>query len=470
MTPLRSLEITLFGETYEITSSFLDRYNKPGPRYTSYPTAPEWNEAFGEEDFLELCREADRRKRPVSLYIHLPFCERLCLFCGCNVVIKKDHSVTRPYLERLKAEIDRVAEEIDPSRPVIQIHLGGGTPTYLSADELTELYRHLQKHFTIAVDAEISIEVDPRVTTREQIERLRALGFNRISMGIQDFDPKVQETVRRIQPYELTRDLIEISREVGFPSVNIDLIYGLPYQTVDSFRKTLDLIVGLSPDRIALFSYAHVPWMKKQQKSLGRHLPEGMEKFRIFREGIETFTRAGYRYIGMDHFARPDDELCRAQDERTLHRNFQGYTTKAGADLYGLGVSSISGIADGYAQNHRALPDYAEAIDRGGLAIMRGCRLSADDRLRREVIGRILCHAFLPFAEVEADFGIDFHEVFERELTALRPLADDGLVTLTDERLTVTPLGRIFIRNIAMVFDRYLQEKKLDRPLFSKTL
>jgi oxygen-independent coproporphyrinogen-3 oxidase len=290
-------------------------------------------------------------------------------------------------------------------------------------------------------------------------------------MGIQDFQPKVQETIHRVQPYEMTRDLIVASREIGFQSVNIDLIYGLPYQTADSFRATIDQALTLLPDRVAMFSYAHVPWLKKQQGSFEAHLPEGMEKFRIFRAGLEKFLSAGYLYIGMDHFARPGDELAIAQQNRTLHRNFQGYTTKAGADLYGMGVSAISSIGEAYAQNRREVPAYESTVATRGIATMRGYRLSADDVLRRAVIGRLLCHTVIPKHEVEAEFGIAFDQYFAAELLRLESARDEGLVVLSSEDIRVTPLGRIFIRNIAMTFDRYLHEQQMDqRPLFSKTL
>ncbi|MGH9561880.1 MAG: oxygen-independent coproporphyrinogen III oxidase, partial [Terracidiphilus sp.] len=337
--------------------------------------------------------------------------------------------------------------------------------------QMEDLFGHTRERFTFADDAEIGIEVDPRVTTVAHLETLRRLGFNRLSMGIQDFQPKVQETIHRVQPYEMTRDLIVASRKLGFASLNVDLIYGLPYQSAEGFRATIDQVLTLAPDRVAMFSYAHVPWLKKQQGSFQGHLPEGREKFRILRAGLEGFLNAGYVYIGMDHFALPGDELAIAQQNRTLHRNFQGYTTKAGADLYGMGVSAISSIGEAYAQNRREVPAYQACVGERGTATMRGYRLSKDDEIRREVIGRLLCHTVIPKSEIESDFGISFDEYFREELDSLAESRAEGLVALAAGEIRVTPLGRIFIRNVAMIFDRYLREQQMDqKPLFSKTL
>jgi oxygen-independent coproporphyrinogen-3 oxidase len=458
-------------EIAQITDATLEKYNRPGPRYTSYPTAPVWKEDFGPDDLESFYARAEKEATPLSLYMHIPFCESLCLFCACNVSIQKDKKVAIPYLEALKREIEHVSQRVSKNRTVIQFHWGGGTPTYLTPAQMEDLFGHARQRFTFAPDAEIGIEIDPRVTGRAHLESLRRLGFNRLSMGIQDFHPKVQETIHRVQPYELTRDLIVAARELGFESLNVDLIYGLPYQTAESFQDTIDKTLSLAPDRVAMFSYAHVPWLKKQQGSFAEHLPEGMEKFRIFRAGLERFLGAGYLYIGMDHFARPGDELAVAQRNRTLHRNFQGYTTKAGADLYGMGVSAISSIGGAYAQNRREVPAYQQTIGTRGIATMRGYRLSEDDLLRRAVIGRLLCHTVIPKHEIERDFSIHFDEYFAPELQRLEEARDEGLVVLDPEEIRVTPLGRIFIRNVAMAFDRYLHEQQMDqRPLFSKTL
>ncbi len=347
------LNLELDRERFRISPDFLALYNRPGPRYTSYPTAPVWRDDFGPGDLERAYEQADAAGTPISMYMHLPFCESLCLFCACNVVITKDHSVAPPYLATLKREIAYVAERVSRSRQVVQFHWGGGTPTYLTPAQMEDLFGFTAERFSFAPDAEIGIEVDPRVTSVQHLETLRRLGFNRLSMGIQDFDPEVQQAVKRVQPLEMTSELIARSRELGFESLNVDLIYGLPYQTADRFVRTVDEVLGIAPDRIALFSYAHVPWLRKQQGSLAASLPEGMEKFRIFSAAIEKFLGAGYQYIGMDHFAKPNDELAVAQRNRTLHRNFQGYTTKAGADLYGMGVSAISAVGTAYAQNYR---------------------------------------------------------------------------------------------------------------------
>jgi len=458
-------------EIGQITDAILEKYNRPGPRYTSYPTAPVWKDDFGPDDLENYYVQANTAAAPVSLYMHLPFCENLCLFCACNVSIQKNKNVTIPYLEALKREIDHVSSRISKKRAVTQFHWGGGTPTYLTPTQMEDLFGYASEHFTFAADAEIGIEIDPRVTSRAHLESLRRLGFNRLSMGIQDFQPKVQETIHRVQPYEMTRDLILAARELGFESLNVDLIYGLPYQTAESFRSTIDKTVTLAPDRVAMFSYAHVPWLKKQQGSFQMYLPEGMEKFRIFRTGLEHFLDAGYVYIGMDHFALPGDELAIAQKNRTLHRNFQGYTTKAGADLYGMGVSAISSVAGAYAQNLKEVPAYQSTVASRGIATARGYKLSEDDVLRRAVISRLLCHTVIPKHEIEQQFAISFDEYFGPELEHLNDSRDEGLVILEPDQIRVTPLGRIFIRNVAMVFDRYLREQQMDqRPLFSKTL
>ncbi len=454
-----------------VGEEFLAKYNRPGPRYTSYPTAPVWNDSFGPVDLEQTFEEAENAKTPVSLYMHIPFCESLCLFCACNVVIQKNKSVAPPYLDVLKREMERISCSISKTRQVVQFHWGGGTPTYLTPVQIEDLFGFTREHFQFAPDSEIGIEVDPRVTSRTHLETIRKMGFNRLSMGIQDFHPDVQKAVHRIQPYEMTRDLLFAARELGFDSINVDLIYGLPYQTPETFAHTVDQIISLSPDRIALFSYAHVPWLKKQQGSFVTHLPEGMVKFEIFRTGLLQFVEAGYLYIGMDHFAKPGDELAVSQQNRTLHRNFQGYTTKAGADLYGMGITAISGIQAAYAQNYRDIPSWQKAVAERGLATMRGYHLSEEDLLRRAVISRLLCHTVVVKDEISREFRIDFDEYFEEELRRLEAFREDGLILLNRNEIRATWLGRIFIRNLAMVFDPYLEKQQLAaKPLFSKTL
>jgi oxygen-independent coproporphyrinogen-3 oxidase len=458
-------------EELRVGEEFLARYNRPGPRYTSYPTAPVWNDSFGPDDLERVHEEAERAQSPVSLYMHIPFCESLCLFCACNVIIQKDKRVAPPYLGVLKSEMERVSRSVSKQREVVQFHWGGGTPTYLTPEQIEDLFGAVRARFTFAADAEIGIEVDPRVTSRTHLETLRRLGFNRLSMGIQDFHAEVQKAIHRIQPFELTRDLLFAARELGFDSINVDLIYGLPYQTPERFAHTVEQILELAPDRVALFSYAHVPWLKKQQGSFAAHLPEGMQKFEIFRTGMLKFLGAGYLYIGMDHFAKPGDELAISQQNRTLHRNFQGYTTKAGADLYGMGVTAISGIQNAYAQNHRDLAAWEKAVAERGIATMRGYRLSEDDRLRRSVISRLLCHTVVVKEEIAREFGVDFDRYFANELAHLEAAREDGLVSLEPHEIRATWLGRIFIRNLAMVFDPYLEKQQLAaKPLFSKTL
>jgi len=458
-------------EELRVGEEFLAKYNRPGPRYTSYPTAPVWNASFGVENLVEAHRRAERARSPISLYMHLPFCQSLCLFCACNVIIEKDKKVALPYIEVLKQEIERVHRLVSREREVVQCHWGGGTPTYLSPEQIAELFTFTREHFSFSPDAEIGIEVDPRVTSRAHLEALRKLGFNRLSMGIQDFHPEVQQAINRVQPFEQTRDLLQAARQLGFDSINVDLIYGLPFQSPDRFAHTVDQILALEPDRVALFSYAHVPWLKKQQGAFASKLPEGMQKFEIFRTGLLKFLEAGYLYIGMDHFAKPGDELAVSQQNRTLHRNFQGYTTKAGADLYGMGVTAISGIQDTYAQNQRELSAWQAAVAATGYATMRGYTLSGDDRIRRSVISRLLCHTVIFKDEVAREFGIDFDEYFAPELQQLEPSRDDGLVVLDGNEIRTTWLGRIFIRNLAMVFDPYLERQQLNaKPLFSKTL
>jgi oxygen-independent coproporphyrinogen III oxidase len=458
-------------EELRVSEAFLAKYNRPGPRYTSYPTAPVWNDAFGPDDLERVHEESDRARAPVSLYMHIPFCESLCLFCACNVIIQKDKSVAPPYLEILKRELARVSRAVSRERSVVQFHWGGGTPTYLTPPQIDDLFGATRESFTFAPDAEVGIEVDPRVTTTAHLETLRRLGFNRLSMGIQDFHPEVQKAIHRIQPFEMTRDLIATARELGFDSINVDLIYGLPHQTAERFGHTVDQILELDPDRVALFSYAHVPWLKKQQGAFVTFLPEGMQKFEIFRTGLLKFLEGGYLYIGMDHFAKPGDELAVSQRNRTLHRNFQGYTTKAGADLYGMGVTAISGIQNAYAQNHRDQPSWEKAVNDRGIATMRGYHLSADDRLRRAVISRLLCHTIVIKDEISREFGIDFDEYFADELRRLRAPQEDRLVVAAGGEIRTTWLGRLFIRNLAMIFDPYLEKQQLAaKPLFSKTL
>ncbi len=474
-----AIPIRLRGETLPMTTELLDKYNVQGPRYTSYPTAPEWTDAIGPADFEAACERANTAKRPISLYVHLPFCDEQCWFCGCfmKVVPKPDRQgeergEVEGYLADLHREIDLLAARVDRSRPVVQVHWGGGTPTYLTPKQADALAEHLLDAFRPAPLAEISVEVDPRVTTPEHLAVLRRHGWNRVSMGVQDFDPEVQELVNRVQPFEMTKALVDASRELGYESLNLDLIYGLPGQRLAGFAHSVDQVLTLRPDRIAMYSYAHVPWLKKPQRVLAAHLPEGTEKFAIFVSGIEKFSEAGYVYIGMDHFALPHDEIARAQVERTLWRNFQGYTTHAGVDLYALGVSSIAQIDDVYVQNTKDYAAYHAACAEGRPSTIKGWRLTSEDQLRRTVITNLLCHCVIKKREVEKQFGIaSFDERFAREVAALPAFVADGLVEPRTDEIRVTPLGRIFIRNVAMLFDPYLLKRPADQPkIFSRTL
>ena len=455
-----------------VSYELLHKYNVPGPRYTSYPPAPSWSDAFGPKDYEALIEEsnAGSSPAPLSLYLHLPFCERLCFFCGCTVVITgKNHTPQEHYLQTIEREIRWLAARVPKSRRIVQLHWGGGTPTYFPPAHIERLAGLLHDSFAFAPDAEVGIEIDPRVTTADHLRVCAAMGFNRLSMGVQDFEPKVQEAVNRIQPFEATRDLTLAARELGFTSVNMDLIYGLPHQTHESFSRTIDKILSIGPDRLAVYSYANVPWMKKHQKVLEKFLPTEREKFEIFTTALNRFADAGYEYVGMDHFARPDDELARARADRTLWRNFQGYTTKAGTDLFGLGMSAIGGIGDAYVQNHRDLNVYGAAIERGGPATMRGFRLTEDDRLRRRVIMNLLCHGVVVKREIESEFGIAFDSYFRDALARLEDCREDGLVELAADRITATALGRVFLRNLAMPFDAHLPADS-QKPMFSRTL
>ena len=431
-------------------NALIERYNRPAPRYTSYPPAPHWKSAGG----ALLHYALHNSSRPLSLYFHIPFCERLCLYCGCNVVVKKDHGVAIPYIEWLQREMSLCGEA--HGRPVTQMHWGGGTPTYLEPKQIQELFNAIVSRFAVSKYAEISIEIDPRVTSIEHLQVLRSLGFNRLSVGIQDFDPQVQQAVRRIQSFESTRQLFAEARRLQFESINVDLIYGLPFQNRYSFRHTLELIRRLEADRIAVFSYAHVPSLKKQQKALEKHLPSDQEKFDLFLTAIDYLTTAGYDFIGLDHFAKPNDPLSQAWKDGTLHRNFQGYSTHADTDLLGFGVSSISHIGDVFLQNHRELADYANSVIQGNVPVARGYVLTEDDRIRAAVIEKILCHASLSKSEIEDQFGIVFDRYFDSELQRLKEFEHDRLLAGVQTRvITILKTGRLFIRSVAQVFDAF---------------
>lgn len=451
------------------TLELLRKYSVPGPRYTSYPTAPYFHTGFGEADWLEALAAADPA-RGLSLYAHIPFCDSLCYYCGCNMVATRDYSKTVPYLAALEREMAVIAARVDPSRRVHQLHWGGGTPTFLNPDDIRRLMDAMRRHFTLAPDAEVSCEVDPRELTFEHLVALHESGFNRVSFGVQDMDPAVQEAVNRIQPAPLIRQVLDWARELGFSSINLDLIVGLPKQTVASFQRTLDQVVAWAPDRLAVFAYAHVPWLKKHQKLIHEaDLPDLATRLALQQAVNQTLGAAGYINIGLDHFARPEDELVRAQRNKTLWRNFQGYTTHKDSDILAFGVSSISQTADVYMQNEKNLKRYETRVAGSGFAVERGVKLTRDDRIRRDVITRVMCDLELDFAAFGREWGIAFADYFAESLADLAPLAADGLVELRAERLDVTPTGRLFLRNIGMCFDRYLKEAASERPRYSKT-
>lgn len=435
----------------------IEKYNYAGPRYTSYPTALEFSENFGEADFQQAVQRYP--DRPLSLYVHIPFCHRLCYFCGCNKIVTRQLHKADRYLDVLEQEI-RQRAPLFSGRCVTQLHWGGGTPTFLNQQQVSRLVALLREHFTIADDVEMSIEVDPREIELEMIDHLRAEGFNRLSMGVQDFNKAVQERVNRVQDEETIFALVQRAREQGFRSVSLDLIYGLPLQTPESFAFTLQRVIALNPDRLSVFNYAHMPALfAAQRKIKDDELPGAAQKLQILQETIATLTGDGYQFIGMDHFARPDDELAVAQRAGELHRNFQGYTTQGETDLLGLGVSAISMLGDSYAQNHKELKAYYADVEQRGNALWRGLTLSDDDCLRRDVIKALICNFALDFAAIEAQHPIEFERYFAEDLALLAPLVADGLVEQRGRSLHVTGVGRLLIRNICMCFDVYMRQK-----------
>ena len=474
--PMNGTPVSDAANARPTTAELLSRYDRPGPRYTSYPTANEFHAGFSESDYRERLAAADAESdSPLSLYAHLPFCEERCLYCGCNVVITRHRDVAEDYLRHVVLETDLLARHLPHRRRISQMHWGGGTPTYYPAGDLARLFDAIGRHFTFTDDAEIGIEVDPRVTNDAQIALLRRLGFNRISMGVQDFAAPVQEAVHRVQSYELTKGLVDRARAEGFHSVNIDLIYGLPYQTLAGFARTLEQVITLRPERVAVYSFAYVPWIKAHMKHIPTAaLPDAALKLELLALTIDAFTRGGYRAIGMDHFALPEDELARAVEARTLHRNFMGYTVQTARDMVALGISGIGDLQGAYVQNVKKLPEYYGALDAGRFPIERGMALNADDVVRRHVITTLMCNLHLDLREVERLFDLSFADTFRAELAALTgpdSPAAHGLITVTPEAIDVTPLGRLFVRNVCMAFDRYLGARTAqDRPVFSRTV
>jgi len=444
-----------------LDAELLKRYDRLGPRYTSYPAAPQFSTAFTEADLGAHAARSNTRpgRRPLSLYLHVPFCFSPCFYCGCNRLITRDTAKGERYVEHLLHEIALVAPLFDREREVVQLHLGGGTPNFLGAATLEWLMDGLGEAFTLsrAPARDFSIELDPRSVPPEYASALARLGFNRVSLGVQDFDPEVQRAVNRMQGTEETLDLIDACRDSGFRSVNVDLIYGLPRQSPAAFRRTLRMVMSARPDRIAVYGYAHLPGLFKAQRRIDpATLPSPAKRLELLRLAIEELSAGGYRYIGMDHFALPDDELVHAQEAGALQRNFMGYTTHAGCDLVGLGVSAISHIGDSFSQNFRELKKWETALAAGHLPLWRGLALSPDDRVRAAVIAQLMCHGVIDMRAIEANFGIDFAAYFKKPLARLQAYAADGLIVIGNGRITVTGMGRLLLRSIAMCFDAYL--------------
>jgi oxygen-independent coproporphyrinogen-3 oxidase len=460
----------MMDQSIKFDLDLINRYDKSGPRYTSYPTALELHEGFGEQEYRRHIALSNTAGGPLSLYFHIPFCDTVCFYCACNKIVTKNRKHAEPYLESLCKEIALQGELFDKNRVVNQLHWGGGTPTFLSFEQMKTLMDATRKHFQLRNDdkGEYSIEVDPRETNDQTIRQLRELGFNRVSLGLQDFDPAVQKAVNRIQSEEQTFSVLEAARVEGFRSTNIDLIYGLPLQTVETFGRTLDKILAVVPDRFSIFNYAHMPTRFKTQRQINdADMPTPEVKLAILQMVGQRLTEAGYVYIGMDHFAKPDDELAVAQREGHLYRNFQGYSTHSDCDLVGLGITSIGRVGDAYIQNVKELDEYERMINQGLLPVFKGVELDDDDKLRRAVITHTICHFELAFATIEKQFAINFVDYFASELEALVPMQADGLLTISTEGFKVLPAGRLLIRNICMVFDKYLAQKQQQ---FSKVI
>ena len=465
----------------EVPKELLARYATSAPRYTSYPTAVDWEKdpelAFDPTTYGERLEAAAtaRPDEPISLYTHVPYCAELCLFCGCNVQISRSAERRERYLEAVEHELRFIERTGIQRREVKQFHWGGGTPTSLDPDQLARLFESIMGRFRMAEGAEVSIEVDPRVTTTAQIERLASLGFNRVSMGVQDFEPDVQSAIKRVQSEEMTRNVIQSARESGMESVNIDLIYGLPHQTRDGFKRTVETTLDIAPERVALFHYAHVPWMKKHQAAMDTDaMPSAEQKLDLFADSIEAFDAAGYVYLGLDHFALPEDELSVAAADGTLHRNFMGYTTQRGREMVSLGVSSIGEVDGCYVQNIANEPEYVRDVAERGFATYRGHAMSPEDRMRRDIILELMCNGRVDKRRIEAEHGVDFDATFALELEELETPASDGLVELGSDLIKLTPIGQVLMRNVAVPFDRYLRERKArgesGKSTFSKTL
>lgn len=448
--------------------ALIHRYNLSGPRYTSYPTAPQFQPHFNLQHWRQALAVGNRQRKPLSLYVHIPFCSTICFYCGCNKIITANRKRTEPYLAALKKEISLQAAEVDRSRSVHQLHWGGGTPTYLDDGQMTQLMAHIRAEFPLrsGEHGDFSLEIHPQSVTPARLDHLRALGFNRLSFGVQDFDKDVQTAVNRFNDEAEVAELVTASRSLGFRSLNLDLIYGLPKQSTATFAKTLDAVIRLRPDRLSLFNYAHMPHLFKSQRQINANeLPEPQEKLRILHSSIQQLQDAGYVYIGMDHFALPEDELTTAQRNGTLQRNFQGYSTNGECDLLAFGVSSISALDGLFVQNHKDIEAYQQALEANHLAFDKGLCLTPDDLLRRQVINQLICHFELYFAEMESRYDVRFPEYFAAELEALKPLAKDGLLEIDEAGIRVSNIGRLLIRSICMVFDAYLKSSEQNSSL-----
>lgn len=452
------------------SDELVQKYDRPGPRYTSYPTAPQWHDTIPHTEYLALLADSARAATPLSLYLHLPFCEAHCTFCGCNVVITKKKSIAESYLDDLARELELLAPQL-AHRKVAQLHIGGGTPTYLTPAQLDALSQKIRANFRFTPNAELSIEADPRVTTAEHLHTLRRCGFNRLSFGVQDLTPRVQAAINRLQPLALTERLIATARELRFDSINVDLIYGLPWQTVDSFADTVKSVLAVEPDRIACFNFAYVPWLKAQQRAIDpATLPNPHDKLTMWCRAITQCADAGYELIGFDHFAKAHDELAVARREGTLSRNFQGYTTQAGIDMVGFGITSIGDIGGVYVQNVKKIPEYRRRLLAHEAPLERACRLTADDCVRRTLIRTLLCNNAVHAHAFASATGADLTAMVSAAHSALQPLLEDGLATWDGRTLAITPQGRLFARNIAMCFDAYLAPEQAADARYSRTV
>jgi len=454
-----------------IPEDFVEKYNQPGPRYTSYPTVPAWDQEFGENEYREALAElGDRPADELAIYLHLPFCAKACHYCGCNMLVTRDKGAVHTYLDRVEKELERVTAIIGTDRKVAQFHWGGGTPNYLNEEETERALNMFRSAFDIKPDAEVSLEIDPRIATTEQVLSLRQAGFNRISMGVQDFDKGTQKAIGRNQSREKTLKIYQGCRDAGFEGVNVDLVYGLPGQTFETFTDTLKEIIGLEPDRVACFSYAHVPWVRPNQEKVDTTIMlTGYDKFQLFQLTVDMFTDADYSWIGIDHFAKKSDELSVALERRALHRNFMGYATKPAPHMLAFGMSGIGDVCDRFVQNDADFGSWSDGIDAGGLPVVKGHKLNDDDKLRRFAILNLMCNLELPWSLTEQVYGAPANELLGESLKALPPLVEDGLATMDETGIRITDKGRYFVRNVAMILDAYLGKGK-GKPIFSKTV